>query len=50
MDKAAALVAEIREYCAAHADPQNAKKYERYFKEGYDAWGLLDREHPFWNA
>jgi len=49
MEKSAALVKEIREYCKAHADAQKAKKWERYFKEGYDAWGLLDKENPLWN-
>jgi 3-methyladenine DNA glycosylase AlkD len=48
MERAAALVAEIRRYCEAHADPQKAKKYERYFKEGYDAWGLLGRDEALW--
>lgn len=45
----AALAAEIRAYCAANANPALATKYARYFKEGYDAWGLLDKNHPFWN-
>lgn len=45
----AALAAEIRTYCAANANPELAAKYARYFKEGYDAWGLLDRNHPFFN-
>jgi 3-methyladenine DNA glycosylase AlkD len=44
------LVDEIQQYCAAHADAKNAAKWERYFKEGYDAWGLLDKNHPFFNA
>lgn len=48
-DRAAALAAEIRSYCAAHADPAKAGKYSRYFTEGYDAWGLLDKLHPFFN-
>jgi 3-methyladenine DNA glycosylase AlkD len=43
------LAAEIRAYCAAHADPKLAGKWARYFKEGYDAWGLLDTNHEFWN-
>lgn len=45
----AALSAEIQSYCAEHADPVLATKYARYFKEGYDAWGLLDKNHPFFN-
>lgn len=44
-----ALVTEIREYCAAHADATQAAKYARYFREGYDAWGLLSDKHPFFN-
>jgi 3-methyladenine DNA glycosylase AlkD len=34
------LFADIRQYCEIHADPQIVKKYSRYFKEGYDAYGL----------
>jgi hypothetical protein len=49
MDQVSALAGEIRQYCAAHADAAKAGKWARYFKEGYDAWGLLDKEHPFWN-
>ncbi len=30
----------IRRYCVANADPSIVKKYGRYFKEGYDAYGL----------
>ncbi|MBN9661198.1 MAG: DNA alkylation repair protein [Acidobacteria bacterium] len=45
----ALLAAEIRAYCAANANPALATKYARYFKEGYDAWGLLDKNHPIWN-
>lgn len=47
---AQALAAEIRAYCEAHADPDGAQKYARYFAEGYDAWGLLDKDNPFWHA
>ena len=50
MAEAEALASEIRAYCAAHADPKQATRYARYFKEGYDAWGLLDKNHPFFNA
>lgn len=45
-----ALVTEIRAYCAAHADPVKAKKWVRYFSEGYDAWGIVDKDDPFFNA
>lgn len=48
-DRAAVLVSEIREYLAAHADPKLAAKYAHFFKEGYDAWGLMDGKHEFWN-
>jgi len=34
------LCTEIRGYCKQHADPAIVKKYSRYFKEGYDAYGL----------
>jgi 3-methyladenine DNA glycosylase AlkD len=27
-------------FCKAHADPALVQKYSRYFKEGYDAWGV----------
>jgi 3-methyladenine DNA glycosylase AlkD len=47
--RAKELVEDVRAYCRAKADPKNAQKYARYFKEGYDAWGLLDKEHPFFN-
>lgn len=47
-DKAAALAAEIREYCRSHADPAKAVRYARYFREGYDAWGLMDAKHALW--
>jgi 3-methyladenine DNA glycosylase AlkD len=33
-------VAEIRAYCEAHADPALVAKYSRYFREGYDAYGV----------
>jgi 3-methyladenine DNA glycosylase AlkD len=34
------LVDEIIVYCEAHSDPALVQKYSRYFKEGYDAWGV----------
>jgi 3-methyladenine DNA glycosylase AlkD len=34
------LVKNIRQYCRANANPANVKKYQRFFKEGYDAYGL----------
>ena len=44
------LVAEIREYCRANANPAQADKWARYFTEGYDSWGLLDKNNPFFNT
>jgi 3-methyladenine DNA glycosylase AlkD len=38
--KALELYEEIRSYCQANADVANVKKYSRYFKEGYDAYGV----------
>lgn len=34
------LFNQIRRYCQANADPKIVQKYSRYFKEGYDAYGL----------
>lgn len=34
------LFNELRQYCVDHADEAMVMKYSRYFKEGYDAWGL----------
>jgi len=31
---------EIRQFCEKNANPENVKKYSRYFTEGYDAYGL----------
>ena len=49
MTRVEALAAEIREYCASHADRKQARRWERYFTEGYDAWGLLDKNDPLWH-
>ena len=38
--KATELYMEIRSYCRANADEAIVKKYSRYFKEGYDAYGI----------
>lgn len=43
------LASEIRAYCEAHRDPKKAQAVARYFREGYDAWGLLDKNLPLWN-
>lgn len=45
---ASALASQIRAYCQAHADPKQAGRWRRYFTEGYDAWGLLDKNNPLW--
>jgi len=34
------IVNEIREFCIQNQDPAMVEKYKRYFKDGYDAWGL----------
>ncbi len=39
-----ALVRIIREYCLKHASVENVKKYSRYFKTGYNAYGLSQPE------
>ncbi len=33
-------VTEIRAFCQANADPAVVKKYAKYFKEGYDGYGI----------
>ena len=38
------LVKDIQTYCEAHRNPAVVKKYSRYFKEGYDAYGLTPEE------
>jgi 3-methyladenine DNA glycosylase AlkD len=42
-----ALAAEVRRWCAEHAEPAKADKWARYFKEGYKSWGFLDPKHRF---
>lgn len=46
----ASLVAAIRSYCQENAQPDKANKWARYFSEGYDSWGLLDKEHPIFTT
>lgn len=46
----AGLVATIRAYCRENAQPDKADKWARYFSEGYDSWGLLDRDHPIFTT
>jgi 3-methyladenine DNA glycosylase AlkD len=38
--KATELCEQIKNYCRANADEAVVKKYSRYFKEGYNAYGL----------
>jgi len=38
------LFADIHAYCQRHADPKIVQKYSRFFKEGYDAYGLTDQQ------
>jgi 3-methyladenine DNA glycosylase AlkD len=38
--KATELFEDIRKYCRANADEAIVRKYSRFFKEGYDAYGL----------
>ncbi|HPS27790.1 MAG TPA: DNA alkylation repair protein, partial [Bacteroidales bacterium] len=33
----------VHAFLAAHDDPEIVKKYARYFREGYDAWGVDDK-------
>lgn len=42
--KAKELCEEIRSYCQANANEAIVKKYSRYFKEGYDAYGLSKQQ------
>jgi hypothetical protein len=41
------LVAEIQAFCIANQDSKKAQRYTRFFREGYDAWGL-DKDHAFY--
>jgi 3-methyladenine DNA glycosylase AlkD len=38
--KSQELIKKVRAYCKDHGDPAIVKKYQRFFKEGYDAYGL----------
>lgn len=37
---AESLFKELNHYCKDHADEAMVKKYSRYFKDGYNAYGL----------
>ncbi|OGC90875.1 MAG: hypothetical protein A2W25_13180 [candidate division Zixibacteria bacterium RBG_16_53_22] len=39
------LVRKIRKFCRENGDPAVVKKYSRFFKEGYDAYGLDDKAY-----
>lgn len=38
------LFDDIHAYCQAHANPKIVQKYNRFFKEGYDAYGLTEKQ------
>jgi 3-methyladenine DNA glycosylase AlkD len=40
-----AIVADIRKFCKENGNPAMVKKYSRFFKEGYDAYGLNDQAY-----
>lgn len=46
------LVAEIRTFCSTHGDPKVVVKYSKYFREGYDAFGLsrevFEKQRDVW--
>lgn len=44
---ARAISKEARAFCEAHADPDRARRYARFFTEGYDAYGV-DYRIPEW--
>lgn len=44
-----ALATEISAFCEAHADAAFAARWNRYFTEGYDAWGI-DPKGQSWAA
>ena len=48
MSREQVLAEEIRSYCRAHADAKQAARYQRYFTEGYDSWGLMGSKDPLW--
>ena len=37
------IVREIRAFCTAHADAKQVERYQRYFTEGYDPYGVPDK-------
>lgn len=49
---AQALAEEIRAFCVTHADAKQVAKYARYFREGYDAFGIsqpvFEKQREVW--
>ncbi len=47
-----AIASEIRSFCTAHGEPKVVAKYSRYFREGYDAFGLsrevFEKQRDIW--
>jgi 3-methyladenine DNA glycosylase AlkD len=43
--KAEVLVKVIRSFCKANSNPAIVKKYSRFFKEGFDAYGLESKSY-----
>ena len=41
------IAAEMREFCEANANPELVRKYAKFFKEGYDAYGIGHKD-PEW--
>lgn len=41
-DRLSEIVREVRAFYIANADPAIVRKYSRYFREGYDAYGIDD--------
>jgi 3-methyladenine DNA glycosylase AlkD len=37
------IVVEIRSFCRANADAKQAERYQRFFNEGYDPYGIPDK-------
>jgi hypothetical protein len=33
-------IKEIREFCESYSDPEIIKRFSKYFKEGYDGYGI----------
>jgi 3-methyladenine DNA glycosylase AlkD len=50
VQRVVALVDSIRSYCSAHQDLSKLPKWQRYFREGFDSWGLLDKNDPLWTT